>query len=156
MKMLFGVVTCIIAAGCVGMHGQSTLDAIADQVQPSFFVEGFIEYAGPGEKWGGPATLVLHVDAKEGSAPVVSVNPALSTSRNSAEGSTTMSVTKAREQLAVLATALSSGESGFRGCMYPVRVRLIKADGGLVEKYGCRGQSGWSRAASEAMNEFLQ
>ena len=61
----------------------------------------------------------------------------------------------ARDQLAHLATSLQGAEQNFRGCLSPVRVRLVRADGALLEKQGCRGQNGWSRIASESVNSFI-
>ena len=39
--------------------------------------------------------------------------------------------------------------------MYPVRLRLVRANGGLVDKMGCRSDVGWPRAVSEAVSAFL-
>jgi hypothetical protein len=40
--------------------------------------------------------------------------------------------------------------------MFPVRVRLIRSDGTLIERQGCRGQAGWPRVASEVVNHFIE
>jgi hypothetical protein len=66
-----------------------------------------------------------------------------------------MSAENARELLANLAVSLQGAEGAFRGCLSPVRVRLIRADGILVEKQGCRGQNGWSHIASQSADRFL-
>ena len=172
MKAVFGLGICLlfvvavlggVGVGCTGMAGHSTLDAISEQAGHQPYVEAFIEYAGPAEKWGGPVSLVLHVSAREGAAPEVTSTPPLhivkgggpTVEKNRVPASVKMTNEAAREQLGLLAMALGTGKQEFRGCMYPVKVRLIKADNSIVEKYGCRGQSGWARAASEVVSNFL-
>lgn len=36
-----------------------------------------------------------------------------------------------------------------KGCLYPVRLRLVRTDGTLLEKEGCRGGAAWVRKAEE-------
>ena len=48
----------------------------------------------------------------------------------------------------------TTGEA-FKGCLYPVRARLIRADGSVVEKQGCRSQLGWTRVASETVSLLI-
>jgi hypothetical protein len=61
----------------------------------------------------------------------------------------------ARDILNHLSTAVNTPPPAFTGCMYPVRVRLVRASGALVEKVSCRSDVGWPRAVSEAVNAFL-
>jgi hypothetical protein len=66
-----------------------------------------------------------------------------------------MSGEAAREELGKLMTALTGGEHSFRGCLSPVRVRVIRADGAVTERHGCRGSRGWSKAVSESVDHFI-
>ena len=66
-----------------------------------------------------------------------------------------MTSDEAREMLGHLGNALGGATAPFKGCMSPVRVRLVRADGGLLEKQGCRSELGWSRAVSETVNVFV-
>ena len=50
--------------------------------------------------------------------------------------------------------AIQGADQPFSGCLNPVRVRLVRQDGALTEKQGCRG-FGWTRTASEKVNTFL-
>src|SRR4051812_39397522 len=98
-----------LAASCVGMHGQSTLDAIQGSIaEAKPIVEAYIEYPGPQERWAGPATVAIHVIARDGAEPTIVVSPDLFQSEGAApvrkNGLTTQVV---RERLALVATALT-------------------------------------------------
>ncbi len=67
-----------------------------------------------------------------------------------------LSSEQAREELAYLATAMQGPEQKFSGCLSPVKVRLIRADGGVLERQGCRSQSGWPKAAGDVVHSFLK
>ena len=141
--------------GCLSMHGNPTLDAVNAALgvsQP--YVEAYLEFPGPQERWAGPMSLVVHVRAKQGAPLEVLVTPhsfqaplhptllpsalAQGTDTGSKDpqrspaAAATMSSEEARERLGMLATALQSGDTEFRGCASPVRVRLIRADGGVA------------------------
>jgi hypothetical protein len=154
-----------LLAGCLSMQSQSTLDAINDSTKNSPVVEAYVEYPGPGEKWAGPSSFVLHVVAKDAGLAQVSVAPALfeqlaggalAKARKPASGRTPgMDGETARRHLAQLASQLQGGDEKFRGCLYPLRIRLVRASGALTEKLGCRGHTGWPRTASEMVNTFI-
>jgi hypothetical protein len=72
---------------------------------------------------------------------------------NAASGGVTQ--VNARDQVARLAEAIRDDDSPFSGCLNPVRVRLIRTDGILLERQGCRGQEGWPKVASEVASHFL-
>jgi hypothetical protein len=147
----------VIVSGCMGAH-QGTLDEIGASAHPAY-IEAFIDYPGPAEHWAAPATFILHVTTKDRQVevkipaqwhPVASAVPV--------EGRAPSSVLtgdQAREKLGNLAAAMEEDKSTYRGCMYPIRVRLIRADGGVLDKAGCRGQSGWSKSASETVDFFF-
>ena len=61
----------------------------------------------------------------------------------------------ARDLLNQLASSSNNATPNFSGCMYPVRMRLVRANGGLVEKTGCRSDVGWPRTMSETVSAFL-
>ncbi len=163
MRILpIGVVAALSASGCLSMQSQTTIDGNETATNVPY-VEAFVEYAGPQEKWAGPASFTLHVIAKDAGGATVTVQPALFTelppAGMAAQGRTPASQglpgELAREHLAHLATSLQGADQAFRGCLSPVRVRLIRADGSLLEKRGCRSQSGWNRVASEAVSNFI-
>jgi hypothetical protein len=66
-----------------------------------------------------------------------------------------MTSDEARAQLAYMANALQGAQAPFRGCMSPVRVRMVRSNGGILEKQGCRSELGWSRAVSETVSTFV-
>lgn len=66
-----------------------------------------------------------------------------------------MTSDEARAQLAYMANALQGAQAPFRGCMSPVRVRMVRANGSILEKQGCRSEQGWSRAVSETVSAFV-
>lgn len=67
-----------------------------------------------------------------------------------------MSSEEARAKLAHLVNALQGAQALFHGCMSPVRVHLVRADGGILERQGCRSELGWSRAVSETVSSFIE
>jgi hypothetical protein len=158
-------VAALAATGCLSSQNSSTIDALNDSVggKSMPFVEAYIEYAGPQSRWAGPTSFTLHVLAKDAHNAQIAVAPAMfaeptaaPTMKKRAPASTPgMSGDLAREQIANLALAMQGQEGTFRGCLSPVRVRLIRADGALVEKQGCRGQNQWTRVASQTADRFL-
>lgn len=152
--------------GCVNMQNQPALEALQGSLGQAY-VEAYVQYAGPQEKWSGPSQLIVHVMAKEAGNAQISVTPASfqeapepekpsDTTVQQRTLASTHGVTseQAREQLAHLATEMQGADDKFYGCLYPVRVRLVRVDGALLEKQGCRGQGGWTKAASEATSFF--
>jgi hypothetical protein len=132
---------------------------------------------GRGRRFARRSSFILHVSARDAGAAQIAVTPTLSTVEdappgrtdepellhrapaNAATGSAAaahrLTSDEAREQLAHLATALQGPQAPFHGCMSPVRVRLVRADGGIFERQGCRSELGWSRAVSEAVSSFV-
>jgi hypothetical protein len=144
--------------GCMTGEDKATLDAIAgNSSQP--YVEAFVEYRGPQARWAAPATWTVHVVAKEGEKPQVTVPPAwrneeaTTTARRPA--SQLITGEEARVKIGELASAIGDSKSGFTGCLYPIHARLIRGDGNVLDKEGCRGQSSWDKAASEWVDYFM-
>lgn len=159
----------LIFAGCLSMQSQTTLDAITDSGSAEPVVEAYIEYTGPDRKWAGPSSFLLHVVAKDSGSAKIAVTPPLFndlikqrkgsattvTERTPASAAKPMTGDLARTHLAELATALQGANTTYRGCLNPIRVRLVRADGSVLEKNGCRGQNGWAAIASQSVNTFI-
>src|SRR4051812_12834748 len=87
--LLYSVAAVALIAGCNSLHQKGgTLDEIrssikekekeasasgmsvgltgSDSSESRPFVEGYVEYPGPQSKWAGPASFIVHVEAKEG------------------------------------------------------------------------------------------
>ncbi len=167
-NILFVVGAGVMGSACLSMQNQTTLEGIQGAAGP--YVEAYIEYPGPSDKWAGPSHFILHVLAKDSGMAQIAVTPALfkpvavdpHAPGAKAIGAVTeltrtpgMSGEAAREQLGRLMTALTGGEASFRGCLSPVRVRVIRADGAVTERHGCRGGKGWSKAVSESVDQFI-
>lgn len=175
----------VATAGCMSMSGQGTLDAVQDALsgkgETQVYTEAYIEFAGPGGRWAGPQSLLLHVSAKDPEQPAeISVTPVMFQSVEAApevasegrkpasqtdggdapaeEGPPVSKVTaaQAREQLAFLGLAVQNDSQPYSGCLYPVRVRLVKVDGALVDQQGCRGSTPWTRVASQTVDYFMR
>jgi hypothetical protein len=170
MKALVAfAVTAVLVSGCLSMQNQSTLDNVQEATSGSAnspYVEAFIEYVGPQARWAGPRTFSLHVVAREAGNAVISFTgdqaseaheAPIATGRlpaSQVQDQSGVTSQKAREHLAFLAKALDEQDTGFNGCLSPIRIRLVRADGGLLEKQGCRDQSSWSKTASEAIDFY--
>jgi hypothetical protein len=182
LAVVAGGVVAAALGSCVGMHGQSTLDAIQGSIEEKKpFVEAWIEYSGPQERWAGPSSLIVHVTAKDGGAPMVALVPdrftpeagvadfssqaaSLPAGPGRAPGSESqaiLSTTAIRDRLAVLGTALSqptsagAADEGASGCLSPIHARLVRSDGSIVEKRGCRSGAGWAFQASAAAADLV-
>ncbi|MGZ3698225.1 MAG: hypothetical protein ACXWPM_09870 [Bdellovibrionota bacterium] len=135
------------------------------------FTDAYVEYPGPQDKWMGPANFVMHISTREipasdGAArepasestlkAAISVTPKIFTNRKPASAAAGVGMQLARDEVSRLATAMQEGDKPFSGCLSPVRVRLVRSDGTLLEKQGCRGQAGWPRVASEVVARLLE
>lgn len=169
-----------ILAGCMSAQNHPALEEIEKQKGaaaasiPSPFVEGFVAYGSPELRWVGPQEFMVHLEAKDSQAVHLAFNhpafemgeraPASQTEgavatpdggKNTKNTKFTLSAEVAREQLQALALAVEKEESEFQGCLYPIRVRLIRADNSVVEKQGCRGQKGWPKVVSKMVSDWL-
>lgn len=145
------------ATGC---FKQDDLSNVPGSPEDRVFIEAYVEFPGPHERWVGPPGYVMNVNAKEATKPWVGVTslaakPVLGDRRIA-------SIPKgdpqaARAQIERLATALKEDDSSpeFKGCLSPVRVRLVRGDGTMVEREGCRGYNAWTKTASEFVGYFL-
>lgn len=175
-----GVALAAIGGGCLSMQSQSTLDGASSNSATSNqpFVEAYVEYPGPQAKWAGPASFILHVTAKDAGLAQITMTPELrvvESREDSIQDGTTsqrapaaspsepgtsvfrnMTSDEARAQLAYMANALQGAQAPFKGCMSPVRIRMIRTNGAIFEKQGCRSELGWSRAVSESVSAFVE
>jgi hypothetical protein len=124
------------------------------------FTEAYITYPGPNEKWTGPKTSVIHLVTRGTKEAQISVVPSplrANTEDPKQPGATLHGppVETVREDLARLHAAMQEKERVFHGCLSPIRVTLIRGDGILIERQGCRGQLGWPRVASEIVNHLI-
>jgi hypothetical protein len=141
---------------CMTGQNQTTLDAIAGSGQP--YVEAFIEYRGPQAQWVGPANWVLHIVSKDSEKPEIVVPVAWaidSAGETRKPASQLLTGEEVRAKLTALASTVGEEDSAFHGCLSPIHVRMIRADGNVLDKQGCRGQSRWAKAASDAVDFFL-
>jgi len=115
-------------------------EEMAEQ-SPSFIVEGYLEFPGPNERWAGPQSVVIHLSTLDPQG----LHPR----------KTQLTIEEVREDLSRLKGALEEPKEFEAGCLFPLRVRLIQADGILFEKQACRGQKGWPRIASEIASEVI-
>jgi hypothetical protein len=154
-----------LLGGCTSLQNQNGLEAFkAAEKSTSPIVEAFFEYGGPDSRWAGPSALIVRVDARERGMAKVTSQPQVRLRHLPADGTTAgrglasvSSVTsdEARTQLAEIATQMQADAQTFSGCLYPLRVRLVRQDGGVLEKHGCRSTQGWPSAVSKAVSFYL-
>jgi len=165
-----------LLSGCSSLHDESgVMGALTEFAKKQSVVEATIEFSGAAPQWVGPRSLTLQVLAREGQNAQISVTPdlqwrsngeselvwldsgrapagALSFTEGKSGPTTRYTVDLAREQLNQLALVMESDKNdrpAFSQCLYPVRARLTRSDGALVEKNGCRGMGGWEQKVSE-------
>lgn len=188
MAILAAVILNGGGSGCGGIQNHPAIEALQGnpKIDSQAFVEAYIEYPGPQEKWAGPTSFILHIHAGGPGDAQISVTPSwfagkikkarpaeLAQDRKPASLMSELTQVRpvqtaaedapkgissdvARDRLRYLANAIESGvEEPFRGCLAPVRMRIIRADGNIIEKTGCRSEKGWSRAASDAIEFFM-
>jgi hypothetical protein len=155
----------LIAVGGIGCFGSNQETTFSDQSpfidDPSKpFSEVYIEYPGPHEKWAGPQTFSIHLDAKGARRAHVQLSTSIFRSefhlkKDLQSLSQNLTIEAAREEIARLSNSLKTEESPVSGCLLPVRVRMIRSDGVTVTRQGCRGQNGWPKVASEISNHWI-
>jgi len=67
-----------------------------------------------------------------------------------------MPVAAVRDELADIIDSFEDNANvATTGCAFPIRMKLIRQNGGVLEKWGCRGGAAWTKTASEAASRFL-
>ncbi len=155
---------------CSSLHEQPALDALSqikDQAAATPFVEGYFEFVGPHAKWAGPSAWVIHIDAREGEFAKVKAQPPVapeSAPRSPAQAGARpqapgVTVQAARAQLANLAAMMAPDRRPqstlSEACLHPIRVRLIRQDGAVLDQIGCRSVTGWESQVSKATGFFM-
>ncbi len=156
-----------LIAGCLSTLNSGSdvgiFDGEEQDLQTQKYVEAYLEFSGPADKWAASSSFLMHIQARDKGAAIIQVVPALFKQRlETQEPARRLASTKspelkgeeARIRLNDLALALDSPEQPFEGCLSPVRVRLVRVDGSLIEKLGCRSDQGWPAAVSAAVNGF--
>ncbi len=149
-------------SGCMSVQNQSVTEEIKKGESP--YVEAVIEYQGPASKWFGPSSVVLYVNARDMQNPSVTVTPEFQIfeiekkyaprSLAQADGNPAKAA-KLREMVAKLALSLKElPDPVVVGCLSPVKVRLLREDGGLTERQGCRTREGFGLEVSRNFSEF--
>ncbi len=162
MKFITILSFLLSCSGCLSAQNHPSLEALEQMKGVSPLVEGYIEYGGPEERWMGPSSLMIHVLAKEGTLAQITVSgpnfvepiemPPTPARTLASSG---MSVEMARDHLKNLAGAIAQDESPFQGCLSPLRVRMIHANGAVEEKQGCRSQKGWPGLTNQIASQMM-
>lgn len=175
------------ALGCVTAEKKTESKKIekleAGEKMP--FIEAYIEYLGPNEKWAGPSTFLLHVSApvdlpgNEEAEVQIEVIPELLEAESppvleptqkkkkdkevqiqnrvlASKNTEKMSKKIAQAHLNELALAIQKEDVPFEACLSPLKVRITRMDGKVLEKEGCRGVEGWPKKVSEVVSQFLE
>ena len=159
------ILSCISMAACMS----TVFPEQHDVKSQSPFVEAYVEYTGAPARWAGPASFILHVNAKDAKTADVSVKHEMLSQQVIEQAEHPDSVRKpasvtevpsrssieARASIAKLGEALEGETGESQGCISPIRVRLIREDGSLLEKGGCRSGLGWPAVASQTVNYFM-
>ncbi|OFZ54776.1 MAG: hypothetical protein A2428_17270 [Bdellovibrionales bacterium RIFOXYC1_FULL_54_43] len=176
MSKFFIVVLAFPLFALIGCSGKNTITSSATQAVPlSPFVEAYLEYVGPPQRWAGPNSVIVHIFARDSDTAEIKVIPnflrpnflrpnyasALHENRIPASSSSgpllgnKMTRVMAREELVRLASAMSGPEQPFFGCLNPIRARLVRADGSVLERHGCRDTAGWPVTLSQLVSRSI-
>lgn len=160
LRVGFSVLFLMSLISCFGSNNDTanTNSSLDDSGLP--FTDAYIEYLGPHGKWAGPQTFSVHVNTKGPENAKVNISTSIFKDESPSDKSLQsvshgITVEVAREQIARLSSAMQEQDSPVRGCLLPVRVRLIREDGVLMTRQGCRGQLGWPKVASEIVNQLV-
>jgi hypothetical protein len=142
---------------------KSELQAREAEIRSLPYVEAYIEYVGTAERWAGPASFMVHVIAKDLSIPEIALRPDLFAATAPATDGKASQFTgsMARERLTLFASELEKPDASDRiiaggACLSPIRVRLIRADGSILDRQGCRGQGAWPAFASHTVSTLIR
>lgn len=169
-SILFGFLAVSwVFSGCMGNQRQGVgAGLIPDQP----FTEAYVEFTGPGERWGGPTTFAIQVHAKDAQGLRVAILPkgifgkAVKSKSKPTEvevqgrgpavaAPKPLNLAQMRDRLAGLSEIIDEASGNFAGCLYPIKVRMVRTDGGIKDWQGCRGGKGASRGVSEFTSDLL-
>lgn len=120
------------------------------------FSDVVIEYPSAGLKWGAGLPLSFHLATRENGTAEASLilgDPSVVTPRTKV-----VKMEPVRVSVARLFESMQKApqEPTQKGCLYPIRARLIRSDGILVERNDCRGGAEWTRIASLLVSEIRE
>ena len=133
-------ILCLTWTGCLSIHQQSTIDEVAGHIMSEDayypFVEAAVEYTGPQGRWAGPVSFMIKIEAYDAGPARIAVTPNLFRDvmespevLGRAPASRGIPGERARMKLGEMAAALQGASQAFRGCLSPVKIRLVRADG---------------------------
>ncbi len=170
-----------LSVSCVGSREHPMLTELykGETSEAAPFVEAYIEYVGPGEKYAGYKNFLVYLRARDEKNVEISYSPHMKFHHNQQvpdEKTREIANIKAgdmkiekiqivRGYLTRLSDLLeeADGEKEKVGevkdsktaCLSPVRVRLIRQDGALIEKHGCRTPTGWTVKLSQLVSDII-
>ena len=153
-EVTLGCLSASVLSACLGTE-PSVKNAVQEKPHSSPVVEAYVEYPGPDKKWVGPKDFIIHIDTtheggKDGNSEIIITKDERSVRKGPA-------IEKTREMLKDLESSVQGGATlAPIGCLSPVRVRLIRADGGITQRQSCRGQAGWPLLASQLTDLFFE
>lgn len=161
-----GFLVRLLVMGCLFLQGcsEAVREKEALEGSPQRIVDATIEFVGPSEKWVGPQSFMVHVSISNSQDLKISIFPSgfspvrrVHHSQTQGNAHPALTADDVREVIARLSTALDgTPPAPFVGCLSPIRLRLIRADGFRIERQGCRGVAGWPRQASEAASRLVE
>ncbi len=99
--------------------------------------------------WRQPGMVSYHVVLQGAEQAQISVASAEGRSENlSLHKEDASQVTHIKTDLSELVEALGGDQKEYSACVFKVRVRMVRTDGSVFDKSGCRSARGWSRGAS--------
>ena len=158
-RVVFWATLASLAASCTSIKSGSVLEAFKGigSGKSSPVIETYIEYAGPNTHWAGPGSLLVYLDLKDSAAGVkVQVTPAIQAGNQAGNPNAMPSIDETRELLKRLVEEMDKNDDEFSGCMLPIRVRLVRADQSVIERDGCRSETGWPGLASQIVAKFAR
>ena len=153
-EVTLGCLSASVLSACLGTE-PSVKNTVQEKPHSSPVVEAYVEYPGPDRKWVGPKDFIIHIDTtheggKGGNSEIIITKDERSVRTGPA-------IEKTREMLKDLESSVQGGATlAPIGCLSPVRVRLIRADGGITQRQSCRGQAGWPLLASQLTDLFFE
>lgn len=139
-------------------------DSLLESISPQggHFVEAVVEYSGPDARWAGPQNFVLRVQVSQDHQTKVSWIVPEFKDKAMFAGRQLASVPKdenqagaIQDQMRALAFEIQKETGAYTGCLWPVRVRMVRNDGVVIERRGCRGQNRWTERAGRFFDQML-
>jgi len=161
-KKFFGVagLAALFLCSCFGptsgIMNDDSVPAVSKGAAPAQtaiapILEAVIEYPGPHVDWAGPESWLVHIKLTPEGKTELSMSPSVVGLNHKIP-----SASETQEKLSKLELALQKPVLKAKGCLSPVKVKLVRINGVVEEHQGCRGQLGWPRVASETLSLILE